>query len=117
MKYLFLEYAKWGTCKKAKDWLQENNIEFETRNIIENNPTYEELEQWIELSGLPIKRFYNTSGIMYKDLKLQDELPIMTELEQIQLLSTNGMLVKRPLIIGEDKVLMGFKAEKWNVLK
>lgn len=117
MKYLFLEYPKCGTCKKAKSWLDENGINYEDRHIVSDNPTAEELSAWIEKSGLPIKKFFNTSGVMYKDLKLKDELPIMTDEEKIQLLSTNGMLVKRPIVVGEDIILVGFKPAEWGSLK
>jgi arsenate reductase len=114
MSILFLEYPKCSTCKKAKKFLTDNNIAFEDRHIVENNPTAAELKGWIEKSGLPIKKFFNTSGNMYKELKLKDKLPEMTEDEQIALLSQNGMLVKRPLVIAEDKVLIGFKEEEWS---
>ncbi|MDR5658444.1 Spx/MgsR family RNA polymerase-binding regulatory protein [Serpentinicella sp. ANB-PHB4] len=115
--YLFLEYPKCTTCKKAKKWLDDNQITYEQRHIVENNPTEEELKQWINKSGLPIKRFFNTSGKMYKEMKLKDKLIEMTEAEQIKLLSTNGMLVKRPLLIGDSSVLIGFKEEEWKNIK
>lgn len=117
MKYLFLEYPKCSTCKKAKKWLDENNIKYEDRHIVEQNPTSEELKRWISSSGLPLKKFFNTSGILYREMNLKDKLPTMTEEDQLELLSTNGMLVKRPLIIGEKIVLVGFKAEEWEQLK
>lgn len=116
MKYLFLEYPKCGTCRKAKNWLEEHGINYKDRHIVTENPTVEELSAWIAKSGLPIKRFFNTSGMLYKDLKLKDELPIMTDDEQIQTLSSNGMLVKRPIVVGEDIVLVGFKPKEWEKL-
>ena len=110
---LFLEYPKCSTCKKAKNWLESNVVEFEDRHIVENNPTAEELKVWYEKSGLPLKRFFNTSGLKYKELGLKDKLPNMTEEEQLNLLGTDGMLVKRPLVIGDDFVLIGFKEPQW----
>ena len=117
MSILFLEYPKCTTCKKAKAWLEGNSVAFDDRHIVENNPTAEELKAWWEKSGLPLKKFFNTSGLLYKELKLKDKLPEMSEEEMIELLSTNGMLVKRPLIIGEDFVLVGFKEAEWEKLK
>ena len=117
MSVLFLEYPKCTTCKKAKAWLEGNSVAFDDRHIVENNPTAEELKAWWEKSGLPLKKFFNTSGLLYKELKLKDKLPEMSEEEMIELLSTNGMLVKRPLIIGEDFVLVGFKEAEWERLK
>ena len=110
---LFLEYPKCSTCKKAKNWLESNGVEFEDRHIVENNPTAEELKAWYEKSGLPLKKFFNTSGLKYKGLGLKDKLPNMTEEEQLNLLGTDGMLVKRPLVIGDDFVLIGFKEPQW----
>lgn len=110
---LFLEYPKCSTCKKAKNWLESNGVEFEDRHIVENNPTAEELNVWYEKSGLPLKKFFNTSGLKYKELGLKDKLPNMTEEEQLNLLGTDGMLVKRPLVIGDDFVLIGFKEPQW----
>ena len=110
---LFLEYPKCSTCKKAKNWLESNGVEFEDRHIVENNPTADELKAWYEKSGFPLKKFFNTSGLMYKELGLKDKLPDMTEEEQINLLATDGMLVKRPLVIGDDFVLIGFKEAQW----
>ena len=110
---LFLEYPKCSTCKKAKNWLESNGVEFEDRHIVENNPTAEELKVWYEKSGLPLKKFFNTSGLKYKELGLKDTLPNMTEEEQLNLLGTDGMLVKRPLVIGDDFVLIGFKEPQW----
>ena len=110
---LFLEYPKCSTCKKAKNWLESNGVEFEDRHIVENNPTAEELKVWYEKSGLPLKKFFNTSGLKYKELGLKDKLPNMTEEEQLNLLGTDGMLVKRPLVIGDDFVLIGLKEPQW----
>ena len=110
---LFLEYPKCSTCKKAKNWLESNGVEVEDRHIVENNPTAEELKVWYEKSGLPLKKFFNTSGLKYKELGLKDKLPNMTEEEQLNLLGTDGMLVKRPLVIGDDFVLIGFKEPQW----
>ena len=110
---LFLEYPKCSTCKKAKNWLESNGVEFEDRHIVENNPTADELKAWYEKSGFPLKKFINTSGLKYKELGLKDKLPDMTEEEQINLLATDGMLVKRPLVIGDDFVLIGFKEAQW----
>ena len=117
MSVLFLEYPKCTTCKKAKAWLETNAVAFTDRHIVEQNPTAEELKAWWKKSGLPLKKFFNTSGLLYKELKLKDKLPEMSEEEQIELLSTNGMLVKRPLIIGEDFVLVGFREAEWDRLK
>ena len=111
---LVLVYRKCSTCQKALKWLEENQVEFEERPIVEENPTYEELKVWYEKSGLPLKKFFNTSGLLYKDLNLKDKLPIMSEEEQLKLLATNGMLVKRPLVVGEDFVLTGFKEKEWE---
>lgn len=114
MNVLFLEYPKCSTCKKAKNFLTDNKIEFTQRHIVENNPTAVELKVWIEKSGLPVKKFFNTAGNMYKELKLKEKLPEMTADEQIALLSQNGMLVKRPLVIADSFVLIGFKEEEWR---
>ena len=114
MATLFLQYPACSTCQKAKKWLTENNIEFTNRLIVEENPTVEELKAWIPRSGLPVKKFFNTSGLVYKELKLSEKLPAMSEEEQIKLLATNGMLVKRPLVVDEDKVLVGFKETEWK---
>lgn len=111
---LFICYPKCSTCKKAKKWLDEHNVEYTERHIVENNPTYDELKEWFNKSGLPIKRFFNTSGLLYKEMKLKDKLPTMSEDEQLQLLATNGMLMKRPLIVGENIVLTGFKENEWS---
>lgn len=110
---LVLAYRKCSTCIKALNWLEENNIEFEERPIKEENPTYEELKVWYEISRMPLKKFFNTSGLLYKDMGLKDKLPQMSEEEQLCLLATNGMLVKRPLVVGKDYVLTGFKEKEW----
>lgn len=110
---LFIEYPKCSTCQKAKKWLDTNGITYTDRHIVENNPTYEELKEWHERSGLPLKKFFNTSGMLYKEQQLKDKLPSMTEEEQLKLLATNGMLVKRPLIVDGDLVLTGFKEAEW----
>jgi len=112
--YEFIEYPKCTTCKNAKKWLKENNISFEDRHIVENNPTEEELEIFIKKSGLPIKRFFNITGMAYREGNLKNKLPNMDDEEKIKLLSTNGMLVKRPLLVGEDFVLVGFKVDEWK---
>ncbi len=113
---LVLVYRKCSTCQKALKWLEEHQVEFEERPIVEKNPTYEELKEWHKKSGLPLKRFFNTSGLLYKDMNLKDKLADMTEEDQLKLLATNGMLVKRPLVVGEDFVLTGFKEKEWEVL-
>ena len=111
---LFVNYPKCSTCRKAKKWLDENNIEYESRHIIEDNPAASELREWWEISGLPLKRFFNTSGMKYRELKLKDKLPDMSEDEQLDLLATDGMLVKRPILVGDDVVLVGFKVKEWE---
>ena len=113
---LFVEYPKCTTCKKAKKWLEENGVEFTDRHIAEENPTKEELTAWYQKSGLPLKRFFNTSGLKYKELNLKDKLPSMSEEEQLELLSTDGMLVMRPVLVGEDFVTTGFKEDTWKEL-
>ena len=117
MKPIFLQYPACSTCQKAKKWLTENNIEYTTRLIVEDNPTIEELKAWIPLSGLPVRKFFNTSGLVYKDLNLKDKLPTMSEEKQIALLATNGKLVKRPLVVTNNFVLVGFKPAEWEKLK
>jgi len=112
---LFLWYPRCSTCQKAKKWLDDNKKEYEERHIVEDNPTYEELKKWYEMSGLPLKKFFNTSGLLYKDLGLKDKLPTMSEEEQLKLLSTNGMLVKRPLVINGNTVLTGFRDKDWEL--
>lgn len=112
---LFLEYPPCSTCKKARAWLDAHGISYTARHIKENNPTYEELKQWLAVSGLPVKKFFNTSGLQYKALGLKDKLPAMTVEEQLQLLATDGMLVKRPFMVTEDgKVLTGFRETEWE---
>lgn len=110
---LFIEYPKCSTCKKAKKYLEGHGIEFEYRHIVEENPTKEELAEWIRISGKPIKKFFNTSGMKYRELGLKDKLPEMSEEEQIELLASDGMLVKRPLLIDGEMVLAGFKEAEW----
>lgn len=110
----FICYPKCSTCQKAKKWLDENKIVYTERHIVEANPSAEELKMWYERSGLPLKKFFNTSGMLYKEMKLKDKLSEMSEEEQIKLLATNGMLVKRPLVVDEDKVLVGFKETEWK---
>lgn len=111
---LFIEYPKCSTCQKAKKWLDENGVEYTDRHIVENNPTYEELKEWYERSGLPLKKFFNTSGMLYKPMQLKDKLPTMSDDEQLKLLATDGMLVKRPLIVSDDFVLTGFREKEWT---
>lgn len=114
---LFVEYPKCTTCQKAKKWLTDNGVEFIDRHIKEENPTYDELRAWHEKSGLSLKKFFNTSGLLYKSMELKDKLPDMSEDEMYRLLASDGMLVKRPIIVGEDFVLVGFKAQEWERLK
>ena len=114
---LFLEYPKCSTCQKAKKWLDENGGTYTARHIVEQNPSAEELCDWAQRSGLPLKRFFNTSGLRYKALELKDKLPHMSDEEQFALLATDGMLVKRPLVVGDDFVLAGFKPAEWERLK
>lgn len=111
---LVLVYRKCSTCLKALKWLDENGVNYEERPIVEENPTYDELKEWYGKSGMPLKKFFNTSGLLYKEMKLKDKLAEMSEEEQLQLLATNGMLVKRPLVVGEDYVLTGFKEDQWR---
>ena len=111
----FICYPKCTTCQRAKKWLDDNSLEYEFRDIKLNNPTLEELTKWYKKSGLPIKKFFNTSGLLYKSLDLKNKLPEMTEEEMLKLLSTDGMLVKRPLLIADDFVLVGFKEAEWEV--
>ena len=111
---LVLVYRKCSTCLKALKWLEEHNVEFEERPIVDENPTYEELKVWYEKSGLPLKKFFNTSGLLYKEMGLKDKLGDMTEDEQLKLLATNGMLVKRPLVVGDNYVLTGFREKEWE---
>ncbi len=111
---LFVQYPKCSTCKKAKKWLDDNNIEYTDRHIVEDNPTYEELKKWYEMSGMPLKKFFNTSGMIYREMQLKDKLKTMTEEEQLELLASNGMLVKRPVVVKGDTVLTGFKEAEWS---
>lgn len=116
MKNIFIEYPKCSTCKKAKAWLEEKNINFEDRNIVENTPTLQELTEWIEKSGLELKKWFNTSGLKYKELNLKDKLGSMTDEEKIKLLASDGKLIKRPLLISDKEVYVGFKEEQWKAL-
>ena len=109
----FICYPKCTTCQKAKKWLDDNNVEYKFRDIKENNPSLEELAVWCKMSGMPLKKFFNTSGILYKSMELKTKLPEMSEEEQLKLLATDGMLVKRPLVISDDFVLVGFKESEW----
>ena len=111
---IFLCYPKCSTCKKARTWLDTHQIEYTQRHIVEQNPSYEELKEWHARSGLPLKRFFNTSGMRYKELGLKDKLPEMSEEEQLHLLATDGMLVKRPLVVCDDQVLIGFREAQWS---
>lgn len=113
MNILFLEYPSCSTCKKAKQWLDANQIVYTDRHIKEQNPTKEELSLWYQRSGLPLKKFFNTSGLLYKSMGLKDKLPTMSEEEQLSLLATDGMLIKRPLIISDSFILIGFKESEW----
>ena len=110
---LFVQYPKCFTCQKARKWLEAHKITYTDRHIAEDNPSYDELKQWYEKSGLPLKRFFNTSGVLYKEMQLKDRLPAMSEEEQLRLLATNGMLVKRPILVDGDRVLVGFKEAEW----
>lgn len=110
---LFIEYPKCTTCQKAKKYLTDNNVSFTARHIKEENPTYDELKLWYEKSGLPLKKFFNTSGLLYKSMDLKNKLPEMGEEDQLRLLSTDGMLVKRPILITEDRILVGFRENEW----
>lgn len=111
---LFVCYPKCSTCKKAEKWLEAKGSDFEKRDIKTENPSAEELKEWYQKSGLPLKRFFNTGGNLYKEMKLKDRLPEMSEEEQIELLSTDGMLVKRPILVSGDAVLVGFKEKEWE---
>ena len=114
MKYLLLEYPKCSTCRKAKKFLDDHGISYEDRHIVERNPTAGELGKWIAASGFPVRKFFNTSGLLYKSMALKDKLPTMSEDEMLKLLATDGMLVKRPLLVGNDFVLVGFKEAEWE---
>ena len=114
LRMVFVNYPKCGTCRKARKLLEENGIAFEDRNIKEQHPTADELKEWIAKSGLPVKKFFNTSGMLYRQMELKDKLPDMSEQEMIELLATDGMLVKRPILVTEDQVLVGFKQAEWE---
>ena len=116
MKNVFIEYPKCSTCKKAKKWLEENNVEFVDRNIVEETPTIEELNKWIEKSGQEMKKWFNTSGLKYRELNLKEKLPDMNAEEKVKLLSSDGMLIKRPLLISDKGIFVGFKEENWKKL-
>lgn len=111
---IFICYPKCSTCQKAKKWLDEHEIEYRERHIVDDNPSYNELKIWHKMSGLSLKKFFNTSGLLYKEMQLKDKLASMSDDEQLKLLSTNGMLVKRPLVILDENVLVGFKEAEWN---
>lgn len=113
----FICYPKCSTCKKAQEWLEQNGIEYEIRDIKSDNPTYDELKDWYEKSGLPLKKFFNTSGMLYRSMELKDKLPDMSEDEQLALLASDGMIVKRPIAADGDTVLVGFNVDKWERLK
>ena len=116
MKNIFIEYPKCSTCKKAKKWLEKNNIEFIDRNIVEETPTIKELTEWIKISEQDIKKWFNTSGLKYKELNLKEKLLTMSEKEKIELLASDGMLIKRPLLISDKGIFIGFKEENWKRL-
>ena len=113
---LFVCYPKCSTCKKALNWLDEHNIEFDQRHIVDDNPSIDELKLWHKMSDLPLRRFFNTSGMLYRDMGLTDKLPNMTNEEKYELLASNGMLVKRPLLVLDDTVLVGFKEAEWEAV-
>ena len=114
MNVLFMEYPKCSTCQRAKKWLQAHEVSFEDRHIKDDRPTASELKEWIARSGLPVRKFFNTSGMVYKELGLKDKLPNRSEDEMIEVLASDGMVVKRPLIVGSDFVLVGFKEQEWE---
>lgn len=116
MSILFLQYPPCSTCKRARKWLDDHQISYEARHIKEQNPTVSELETWYKKSGLPLKKFFNTSGNLYKEMNLKDRLPGMSEAEQLELLASDGMLVKRPIVVGDEVVLVGFKEGEWECL-
>ena len=116
MENIFIEYPKCSTCKNAKKWLKENKVEFKERNIVEETPTVEELTKWIKKSGKEIKKWFNTSGLKYKELNLKEKLPNMNDEEKIQLLASDGMLIKRPILITSKGIINGFKKEEWEKL-
>lgn len=114
MNNMFIEYPRCSTCKKAKNWLEDNNVDFVDRNIVTEVPTVEELTKWIEMSGLEIKKWFNTSGLKYKELNLKDRLKDMSDAEKVELLASDGMLIKRPLFVSDNGVLIGFKEDAWS---
>lgn len=114
MEKLFICYPKCSTCKKAREWLQNHEIEYKERHIVEDTPTKEELRKWMEESQYPLKKFFNTSGLQYKELQLKEKLPNLSEEEQLELLASNGMLIKRPILVGNNTVLIGFKEKEWE---
>ena len=116
MRNIFIEYPKCSTCKKAKKWLEENNIEFIDRNIVEETPTVQELNAWFKESGQEMKKWFNTSGLKYKELNLKEKLSTMTKKEQIELLASDGMLIKRPLLVSDKGIFIGFREENWKAL-
>ena len=118
-KNLFIEYPKCSTCQKAKRWLDENKVKYEDRHIVEQTPTKDELKEWIKISKIDIKKFFNTSGMKYKELNLREKLPQMSDEEKLELLSSNGMLIKRPIFVSSKTILLGFKQKEWedNLLK
>ena len=116
MQNLFIEYPKCSTCQKAKKWLEANNVQFDDRHIVENNPTEKELAEWIKISGKEIKKWFNTSGLKYKSLNLKEKLPNMSDEEKIKILASDGMLVKRPILISDKGILIGFKEAEWKDL-
>ena len=117
MNYIFINYPKCSTCKKAKKVLEEKNIKYVDRNIVTDTPSYEELKEIIEKSGLSVSKFFNTSGLLYRSMNLKEELKNNSDDDKIKLLASNGMLIKRPILLTDDKVLVGFKEDEWNVLK
>ena len=117
MKNIFIEYPKCSTCIKAKNWLKNHNINFVDRNIVEETPTVEELIEWIQKSGKELKKWFNTSGLKYKELNLKDKLVTMSDKEKIELLASDGMLIKRPVLVSDKGIFTGFKEDKWNILK
>ena len=117
MKNIFIEYPKCSTCKKAKKWLEENNVSYEDRNIVEETPTVQELKEWIKKSGIETKKWFNTSGMKYRELNLKERLPSMSDEEKIELLASDGMLIKRPLLISDKVICVGFKEDKWKIMQ
>ena len=113
---LFIQYPPCSTCQKAKKWLDAHGLSYTERHIKEDNPTYEELKAWYQRSGMPLKKFFNTSGLLYKSMQLKDKLPTMTEEEQLRLLAKDGMLVKRPILVTDERILTGFRESEWEML-